>query len=101
MKTVSVCRLNLLPLMGVSMLLASVAMADNRPSGKPPHPPLFAELDTNSDGKISRAEAASDPMLEEIFSKFDANSDGYLTEDEMPQPGKGTPPDGVMPPSKS
>jgi hypothetical protein len=101
MKTVSVCRLNLLPLMGVSMLLASVAMADNRPSGKPPHPPSFAELDTNSDGKISRAEAASDPILEEIFSKFDANSDGYLTEDEMPQPGKGTPPDGVMPPSKS
>lgn len=101
MKTVVVCRLNLLPLMGVSMLLASVAMADTGPSGKPPRPPSFAELDTNSDGKISTAEAASDRMLKEKFSTFDTNADGYLSEDEMPQPGKGTPPDGVMQPSKS
>jgi len=43
----------------------------------------FAALDTNRDGRVSPAEAATDSKLE--FSKVDKNGDGYLDLSEYAQ----------------
>ena len=40
----------------------------------------FDKLDTNRDGRISQAEAASDSKI--VFSTADKNSDGYLDSTE-------------------
>lgn len=42
----------------------------------------FAALDKNSDGSLSRDEAAAEKELAKRFPKFDANKDGKLSEDE-------------------
>jgi hyperosmotically inducible protein len=42
----------------------------------------FAALDKNSDGFLSRDEAAAEKELAKRFAKFDANKDGKLSEDE-------------------
>ena len=44
---------------------------------------LFAKLDTNTDGKISRDEAAAAPRFAQHFDALDANHDGFVTPDEM------------------
>ena len=38
----------------------------------------FARLDSNHDGKLSRAEAAADPKFAERFDKIDVNKDGVI-----------------------
>ncbi|WP_368562141.1 EF-hand domain-containing protein [Pseudoxanthomonas sp. UTMC 1351] len=38
----------------------------------------FAKLDTNQDGKVSRAEAGADPKFAERFDKMDVNKDGVI-----------------------
>ncbi len=43
----------------------------------------YVELDTNSDGRISVEEAASDPSLSAVFADLDLNKDGYLTKEEL------------------
>ena len=44
----------------------------------------FKKLDTNGDGKISKAEAqANAPRLYEHFDQLDTNKDGFLTPDEL------------------
>lgn len=42
--------------------------------------PSFDTLDTNRDGRVSQAEAASDSTI--MFSTADANGDGYLDKKE-------------------
>lgn len=42
-----------------------------------------AMLDTDSDGRISVEEAASDPALSAVFAELDTNKDGYLTQSEL------------------
>ncbi len=42
---------------------------------------LFADMDNNNDGKLSREEVKG--PLKENFSKVDANADGYLSKDEL------------------
>lgn len=55
--------------------LASTALAnDNDKMGK--SGASFDSLDTNRDGRISRAEAASDSKIS--FAQADSNGDGYL-----------------------
>src|SRR5262249_2025571 len=45
---------------------------------------LFAELDANKDGSISKEEAKAGKWpLPEAFEKVDANGDGKITEDEL------------------
>jgi Ca2+-binding EF-hand superfamily protein len=41
------------------------------------------KLDTDGDGRISKAEAQAAPRLAEHFDTLDANKDGFVTTDEM------------------
>ncbi|HEX4781929.1 MAG TPA: EF-hand domain-containing protein [Usitatibacter sp.] len=43
----------------------------------------FKKLDTDGDGRISRAEAQASPRLSKGFDAIDANKDGYITPDEL------------------
>ena len=43
----------------------------------------FAHLDTDKDGRISRAEASKGPRLSKNFDKVDADHDGYITRAEL------------------
>jgi hypothetical protein len=59
--------------------------------GKRPVPPIFAALDTDSDGAISATELANAPAS---LAKLDKNGDGRLTPDEFMGgrgPGRGGP----------
>ena len=42
---------------------------------------IFAELDANKDGKISKIEAKG--PLAESFSKIDTNEDGFISKEEL------------------
>ncbi|MGH8079623.1 MAG: EF-hand domain-containing protein [Lysobacter sp.] len=42
-----------------------------------------AKLDTDGDGRISKAEAAKSPRLSEAFAQIDSNRDGYLVRSEL------------------
>jgi hypothetical protein len=55
------------------------------PASEPPaqQGATFESLDTNSDGKISKAEAASNSSVSQQFSKYDRNSDGFIERDEV------------------
>jgi Ca2+-binding EF-hand superfamily protein len=44
---------------------------------------MFKKLDTDGDGRISRAEAQAAPRLAENFDAIDANKDGFITMEEM------------------
>jgi hypothetical protein len=41
------------------------------------------KLDTDGDGRISRAEAAAAPRMAEHFDAIDTNGDGFISADEM------------------
>ena len=43
----------------------------------------FKKLDTDGDGRISRAEAQASPRLAARFDDIDADKDGFLTTDEL------------------
>ncbi|MCV2884017.1 hypothetical protein OE749_04855 [Aestuariibacter sp. AA17] len=66
-------KLSLLTLISV---FSMVAIAD---------PVKLTVLDTDKDGKISKQEAADDPTLSSMFAELDKNEDGYLTKDELDQ----------------
>lgn len=42
----------------------------------------WAELDTDKDGNLNKAEAATIPSLQAVFDQADANADGALSGDE-------------------
>jgi Ca2+-binding EF-hand superfamily protein len=44
---------------------------------------FLKKLDTDGDGRISRAEAQAAPRLAEHFDEIDANKDGFLTAEEL------------------
>ncbi len=68
---------------------ATPAATANKTPGKGEEQALaiFNMLDTNGDGRISRAEAAwairLKPSLAELFREADLNGDGYLTQEEI------------------
>jgi hypothetical protein len=72
----------------VAALLSVAANADDR--GKPSDTGMngayarddFRALDTDGDGRISRAEAAADRSMGKRFSKLDKNADGYVDDAE-------------------
>ena len=43
----------------------------------------FESLDANSDGKISKAEAAANENVSAQFSKYDQNGDGFIERSEV------------------
>jgi Ca2+-binding EF-hand superfamily protein len=43
----------------------------------------FESLDTNSDGRISKAEAEANANVKAQFSSYDTNSDGYIERTEV------------------
>jgi hypothetical protein len=43
----------------------------------------FESLDANSDGKISKAEAAVNENVSAQFSKYDQNGDGFIERSEV------------------
>ena len=49
--------------------------------GKHRHGDRFKRMDTDNDGKISRAEALA--AAEAMFARADANKDGFVTPDEL------------------
>jgi EF hand len=44
---------------------------------------VFAKLDADKDGRISRDEAAKGPRLSKTFDKVDADKDGYVSRAEL------------------
>ena len=43
----------------------------------------ISKIDTDGDGRISRAEAAAHPKLAQNFDRIDTNGDGFLSKDEL------------------
>jgi hypothetical protein len=43
----------------------------------------FESLDTDSDGKISKAEAAANSSVTAQFSRYDKNGDGFIEREEV------------------
>ena len=43
----------------------------------------FESLDTNSDGRISKAEAEANANVKAQFSSYDVNGDGYIERSEV------------------
>ena len=44
---------------------------------------VFARLDADKDGRISRAEAAKGPRMSRNFERIDADHDGYVSRAEL------------------
>ncbi|MDI7776296.1 EF-hand domain-containing protein [Asticcacaulis sp. EMRT-3] len=82
-----------------AVLLAAPALAQDAAPPPPPadgchmHRPSFAELDTNHDGKLDKAELAApmqkmadkmaDKMAGRMFDRLDTNHDGSISEAEF------------------
>jgi Ca2+-binding EF-hand superfamily protein len=74
-----------------SAALFATAAAANDPESAKDTKDNFATLDTDSDGKISKEEAAGSANLSSSFTMIDRNSDGYISKGEfrrntMPKP---------------
>ena len=72
------------------MSAAQSTPAENATSQPPPggvhdttKPTRFNNLDTNSDGKLSRDEVVGDTELSRNFAEIDTNGDGYISRDEL------------------
>jgi hypothetical protein len=44
---------------------------------------FIAQLDTDRDGRISKAEWQAQGLLDNVFTTMDTNKDGYLSKDEF------------------
>ncbi len=66
----------------VAMLLpVAYAAAQSTPPAPEPGATRAVDLsplDTDKDGRISKAEAAEEPAIAQIFDQVDKNSDGYI-----------------------
>ncbi len=70
----------------MSVLMTTSAFAQRGERREPPKPEeLVKRLDTDKDGKISKAEAEVAPRgrLKEHFDKIDANEDGFIEAKEL------------------
>ena len=74
----------------VASLLPIAAFAQGTAPPEPAQPAqdsqqgaTFESLDQNSDGRISKAEAAVNANVTEQFSKYDQNGNGFIEKDEV------------------
>jgi hypothetical protein len=77
---------------GAAAALLSVAAIAQTPPSTPSEQPAqqsrgasFESLDTNSDGRISRAEAEANAGVKAQFSSYDVNGDGFIERAEVNQ----------------
>lgn len=71
---------------GVVLMMSTSVFAQDKERRQPPPPEkVVAHLDTDKDGKISKAEAdkAERGRLKEHFDDVDGNADGYVTTEEL------------------
>jgi Ca2+-binding EF-hand superfamily protein len=66
-----------------ALLLPSVAAAQKAPQQDTSPQALFARIDTNSDGKVSKDEAARMPGVATRWEELDKNKDGALSREEF------------------
>lgn len=75
----------------VLLPLAAFAQSPDTPSQPPQSAPqqqggaTFESLDTNSDGRISKAEAEANANVKAQFSSYDVNGDGFIERAEVTQ----------------
>jgi Ca2+-binding EF-hand superfamily protein len=66
-----------------ALLLPTVASAQKAPAQDASPPALFARIDTNSDGKVSKEEATRMPSVATRWEELDKNKDGWLSREEF------------------
>jgi len=80
---------NLLLAGATTALLSLAAFAQTPPASPEPAQPSrgssFESLDTNSDGRISKAEAEGNAGVKAQFSSYDLNGDGFIERAEVNQ----------------
>jgi hypothetical protein len=64
-------------------LLCAPAFAQDQPQAQPSVSSVFAALDANKDGRISKEEAQAHPVVSQGFAAADSNSDGAITNEEF------------------
>jgi Ca2+-binding EF-hand superfamily protein len=74
------------------------AQSSTPDQGAPPSQPsqqgaTFESLDTNSDGRISKDEAAANANVSQQFSKYDQNGDGFIERSEVTSANSAPPKD--------
>jgi Ca2+-binding EF-hand superfamily protein len=67
----------LLPIAG------AMAQTPSEPAPPPQKGATFESLDTDSDGKISKAEAAANSDVSAQFTRYDQNADGFIERAEV------------------
>ncbi len=94
----------LIPGLGATVLVASVAFAAEPPTDTgdthlaAADSAVFTKLDTDGDGRVSAIEAAGDSRVAAGFTRADADRDGYLTRAEFAELGKSSMDDSSSPP---
>lgn len=68
--------------LAILAVVAAVAMTIQSATAKGEKNQAFAALDKNTDGFLSKDEAAGEKELAKRFARFDANKDGKLSEEE-------------------
>ncbi len=70
-----------------ALIQAGAAFAQSPPADQPSQPSqqgaTFESLDKDSDGRISKAEAAADMNVTAQFSRYDQNGNGFIERDEV------------------
>ncbi len=80
--------------------MSALLSAQGQQSASGPDAKLFAKLDTDGDGKISKDEfsaaaskaGADSSVADAVFNKIDANGDGSVTQDELTKADKASRP---------
>ncbi len=65
-------------ILSIALVMAGVAPAMAQDAAL-----VFTALDTNKDGKISKAEAQKNPAVAQMFDQADKNKDGFLSKEEF------------------
>jgi Ca2+-binding EF-hand superfamily protein len=79
-------------LLPLAAAMAQTPDRDTQPSQPSQQGATFESLDANSDGKISKAEAAANESVSAQFSKYDQNGDGFIERSEVNSANTSSPP---------